>query len=98
MVFFPGSVFKDDPGLRGYPHIYIFFFGGGGGGFFAKYLVLGPWARVFAPSCTACFVLGLLESTLFMSADLSVSWHYVITLRRGRPRPREQLLLKNYKA
>ena len=37
---------------------------------------------------------------LFMSADLSVSWHYVVTLRRGRthPRPREQLLLQNYKA
>ena len=35
-----------------------------------------------------------------MSADLSVSWHYVATLRRGRtrPRPREQLLLQNYKA
>ena len=31
----------------------------------------------------------------FMSADLSVSRHYVITLRRGRPR--EQLLLQNYK-
>ena len=39
---------------------------------------------------------------IFMSADLSVSWHYVITLRRGRTRPRtrprEQLLLQNYKA
>ena len=35
---------------------------------------------------------------LFMSADLSVSWHYVVTLRRGRTRPREQLLLQNYKA
>ena len=23
---------------------------------------------------------------------------YVVTLRRGRPRPREQLLLQNYKA
>ena len=38
----------------------------------------------------------------FMSADLSVSWHYVVTLRRGRThtrtRPREQLLLQNYKA
>ena len=33
-----------------------------------------------------------------MSADLSVSWHYVVTLRRGRTRPREQLLLQNYKA
>ena len=36
--------------------------------------------------------------SLFMSADLSVSWHYVVTLRRGRTRPREQLLLQNYKA
>ena len=37
---------------------------------------------------------------VFMSADLSVSWHYVVTLRRGRTRtrPREQLLLQNYKA
>ena len=39
---------------------------------------------------------------IFMSADLSVSWHYVVTLRRGRTRtrtrPREQLLLQNYKA
>ena len=41
-----------------------------------------------------------------MSADLSVSWHYVVTLRRGRTRTRtrprtrtrEQLLLQNYKA
>ena len=35
---------------------------------------------------------------IIMSADLSVSWHYVVTLRRGRTRPREQLLLQNYKA
>ena len=35
---------------------------------------------------------------VFMSADLSVSWHYVVTLRRGRTRTREQLLLQNYKA
>ena len=35
---------------------------------------------------------------VIMSADLSVSWHYVVTLRRGRTRPREQLLLQNYKA
>ena len=42
----------------------------------------------------------LLILELFMSADLSVSWHYVVTLRRGRTRtrPREQLLLQNYKA
>ena len=42
----------------------------------------------------------LLVSYIFMSADLSVSWHYVVTLRRGRTRtrPREQLLLQNYKA
>ena len=39
-----------------------------------------------------------------MSADLLVSWHYVVTLRRGRTRTRlrtrlrEQLLLQNYKA
>ena len=46
------------------------------------------------------------EGKFFMSADLSVSWHYVVTLRRGRTRtrtrprtrPREQLLLQNYKA
>ena len=33
-----------------------------------------------------------------MSADLSVSRHYVVTLRRGRPRPREHLLPQNYMA
>ena len=43
-------------------------------------------------------VQGSGEQEVFMSADLSVSWHYVVTLRRGRPRPREQLLLQNYKA
>ena len=42
----------------------------------------------------------ILYFRIFMSADLSVSWHYVVTLRRGRTRtrPREQLLLQNYKA
>ena len=42
----------------------------------------------------------LIKAAIFMSADLSVSSHYVITLRRGRTRPRtrEQLLLQNYKA
>ena len=39
-----------------------------------------------------------LNCIVFMSADLSVSWHYVVTLRRGRTRTREQLLLQNYKA
>ena len=41
-----------------------------------------------------------ISDAIFMSADLSVSWHYVVTLRRGRTRtrPREQLLLQNYKA
>ena len=47
-------------------------------------------------------VLETINNTIFMSADLSVSWHYVVTLRRGRTRtrtrPREQLLLQNYKA
>ena len=34
-----------------------------------------------------------LKIPVFMSVDLSVSWHYGITLRRLR----EQLLLQNYK-
>ena len=33
-----------------------------------------------------------------MSADLSVSWHYGITLRHVRTRTHERLLLRNYKA
>ena len=37
------------------------------------------------------------NSIIFMSADLSVSWHYGITLRRVCTRPREGLL-QNYKA
>ena len=38
----------------------------------------------------------LMVHLIFMSDDLSVSWHYVVTLRRGRMRTREQLLLLNY--
>ena len=46
------------------------------------------------------FYISKNRERIFMSADLSVSWHYVVTLRRGRTRtrPREQLLLQNYKA
>ena len=35
---------------------------------------------------------------IFMSADMSVSWHYVITQRQRHTHPREQLLFQNYKA
>ena len=37
-----------------------------------------------------------LMQCLFMSADLSVSWHYFVTLRRVCTRPRERLL-QNYR-
>ena len=48
--------------------------------------------------CARCHDKKKGKDPCVMSADLSVSWHYVVTLRRGRTRPREQLLLQNYKA
>ena len=59
-------------------------------------------ARIEAPQRRSTRSVYEAKWTIFMSADLSVSWHYVVTLRRGRTRtrtrPREQLLLQNYKA
>ena len=35
---------------------------------------------------------------LIICKSIADTHFYVVTLRRGRPRPREQLLLQNYKA
>ena len=70
-------------------------------------LDLGPLLQgetsIAKPKCASSFLQLKTHSQLiqnpFTGTDCFLC-HYVITLRRGRPRPRprEQLLLQNYKA
>ena len=52
------------------------------------YCLSGEYKFASVLRCVSLVYLGLLTDTFY----------YVVTLRRGRTRPHEQLLLQNYKA